>query len=249
MGHIKKWWKTPLGKIVEEYHSGAKPPPGGRASKRTPTPEEMEKANQRQKHRKAQLLLMNNFRADDYFITLTYREDERPADLQECKRQFRNFVNRMKREYDRQGMELKWMRNIEVGSRGAWHIHLVVNRIPDTDILIRKHWPYGHPKNVLMYEDGGFRKLAGYLTKASGGLPKKERGSCYSHSRNLIMPKEHKREVKGNVIRRSDGTFTQIRIPKGYYLDKESLFEGVNAYTGYPYRYYVLLRQRGGKAP
>ena len=244
MGYTKKYWNTPLGKVVEEYHSGAKPPPGGRQARREPTPEEMEKANLRQKHRKAHLLLMNNFRADDYFITLTYRPEERPEDLKDCQRQFRNFIARLRREYGRRGEDLKWMRNIEVGSRGAWHIHLVMNRIPDTDILIRRHWRYGHPKNVLMYEEGGFRKLADYMTKTGGGLGKDQRGDCYSHSRNLIMPKERRKEVKGSMVRR-DGRFRAIREPKGYYLDKDSLYEGINVYTGYPYRYYVLLKTRG----
>lgn len=243
MRYTKKYWTTPLGKVVEEYHSSAKPPPGGRRARREPTPEEMEKANLRQKHRKAHLLLMNNFRADDYFITLTYRPQERPNDLQECQRQFRNFISRLRREYKKRGATIKWMRNIEVGSRGAWHIHLVVNRIPDTDILIRRHWIYGHPKNVLMYEEGGFRRLADYMTKAG---PKEQRGDCYSHSRNLTMPKERKREVKGSITRK-DGRFRPIRMPKGYYLDKESLYEGVNTYTGYPYRYYVLLKTTRGK--
>lgn len=244
MGYVKKYWKTPLGKVVEEYHSGAKPPPGGRREKRTPTPEEMEKANLRQKRRKAQLLLMNNFQADDYFVTLTYRPDERPKDLRQCQRQFKNFIARLRRAYAKGGEQLKWMRNIEVGSRGAWHIHLVVNRIRDTDILIRKNWTYGHPKSVLMYEDGGFRKLAEYMTKTSGGLPPNQKGDCYSHSRNLTMPAAHRKEVKGNIVSR--GRFKAVRIPKGYYMDPESLYEGINAYTGYPYRYYVLLKTRGG---
>lgn len=243
MGYIKKYWNTPIGKVVEEYHSGAKPPPGGRTARREPTPEEMEKANQRQKHRKAHLLLMNNFHEDDYFVTLTYRQEERPEDLAACQRQFRNFISRLRREYRKRGEELKWMRNIERGSRGAWHIHMVVNRIRDTDILIRRHWPYGHPKNVLMYEEGGFRKLADYMTKA-GDIPKGQRGDCYSHSRNLTMPKEHRKQIKGDIIRK-DGKFRAIHPPNGYYLEKESLYEGINTYTGYPYRYYVLLKARG----
>lgn len=243
MSHIKKYWRTPIGKVVEEYHTAAKPPPGGRGARRKPTPEEIEKANARQKHRKAQLLLMNNFKADDYFITLTYRSDERPEDLKECQRQFRNFIARMKRAYAREGEPLKWMRNIEIGARGAWHIHLVLNRIQNTDILIRKNWPYGHPKSVLMYEDGGFRRLADYMTKASGGLPKDQKGDCYSHSRNLIMPKEHRQIIKRNLTGRTG--YKSIRVPPGYYLDTESLYEGINGYTGYPYRYYVLLRIGG----
>ena len=239
MGYVKKYWNTPLGKVVEEYHSAAGPPRGGRGERRRPTTEEMEKANQRQRQRKARLLLMNNFRADDYFVTLTYRAEERPESMKECRRQLTNFLARLKREYIKRGSELKWIRNIEVGSRGAWHIHMVVNRIPDTDLLIAKHWRHGRPKSVLMYEDGGFRKLAEYMTKTGGGMT--EGGESYSHSRNLIMPKERKRRVRGDITRK-DGGFRAIRIPKGYTLDTGSVYEGINVYTGYPYRYYTLLK-------
>lgn len=240
MGYIRKWWSTPNGRVVEEYHSGRLPPPGGRESRRRATPEEMARANQRQKERNTQLLLMNNFSVNDYWITLTYRKEERPEDMQQCKKQFRRFIGAVRKEYRQQGEELKWIRNIEKGSRGGWHIHLVVNRIRDTDLIIRRAWTYGGVHHALMYQEGGFRKLAEYLSKTIR-LKDHETGedireSSYSTSRNLARPPAHKQEMSGRTFEQR-----KIRIPAGFYLDKESLFEGVNRYTGYPYRYYTLL--------
>lgn len=238
--YIRKWWETPNGRVVEEYHSGRLPPPGGRSSRRKATPEEMARANLRQKQRNTQILIMNNFGEYDYWVTLTYKRDKRPEDMRQCKQQFRKFISQVRKEYKKRGEDLKWIRNIEKGSRGGWHIHLIVNRIRETDLIIRKAWQHGGVHQALMYQEGGFRKLAEYLSKVVKGRDHETgediRESSYSTSRNLIRPPVHKKAMSGKSF---EGR--KIKIPAGYYLDQESLYEGVNAYTGYPYRYYTLL--------
>lgn len=238
MGYIRKYWETPNGRIVEEYHTGKAPPPGGRGQKRKATPEEMAKANHRQKERNIQALIMMNFRENDYYITLTYRQEERPEDMEECKKHFRAFMERVKRAYRKASEELKWIRNIERGSRGGWHIHLIVNRIRDTDLIIRKAWKYGGVHHALLYTEGGFRKLAEYMAKESRSRQEGEtvRENSYSSSRNLIRPKPKVQQMSGKTFQ-----MKKIRVPAGYYLDKASVYEGINSYTGYPYRYYTLL--------
>ena len=231
MGYIRKWWETPNGRVVEEYHSGKRPPPGGRAEKRQATPEQMARANQRNKQRNIQLLIMANFRENDYFVTLTYRRELRPEDMEECKKQFSKMIRKAKREYDNLGKTLKWIRVIEKGSRGGWHIHLIVNRIEGTDIILKREWPYGGVVSSLLYLEGGFRRLAEYMAKEPVGSGE----TSYSSSRNLERPKPRKKVMSGRTFCR------RIREPAGYYLDKESVYEGINAYTGYPYRYYTLL--------
>lgn len=237
MGYIREIYETHMGRMVKEYHSGRKPSPGPRRKRQRPTPEEMEKANQKKKERKAQLLLMANFTEHDYYATLTYRKEERPENMEQCRRQFRRFIERVRTAYRRAGYELKWIRNIEQGSRGAWHVHLIVNRVPGGDVILREAWEYGGVHIDLMYTEGGFRKLAKYITKTSreeGGTLKE---SSYSTSRNLIRPQPKRKEMSGRTFREK-----KIHVPKGYVLDKESVYEGTNIFTGYPYRYYTLLR-------
>ena len=235
MGYIRKWWDTPNGRVVEEYHSRGQPPPENRGKKRKATPEEMKKANRRQKERNIKLLIMNNFGENDYYVTLTYRKEERPGSMEECKKQFQKFIRRVKEAYKKAGGVLKWIRNIEIGTRGGMHIHLIMNRIRDGDVILRRCWPYGGVHTSLLYAEGGFRKLAAYMAKEGRG----EDGileSSYSTSRNLDRPEPHKKAMTGKTFREK-----KIRVPQGYYLDKDSLYEGINAYTGYPYRYYTLL--------
>lgn len=245
MGYIRKWWDTPYARVVEEYHTREKPPPEGRGKRRKPTPEEMAAANKRVKERNARLLIMANFREEDYYITLTYRKEDRPEELEECKKHFRSFIRKVQYAYRKAGEELKWMRNIEKGSRGGIHIHMILNRIPDTDVIIRRAWKYGGVHTALLYADGGFKKLAEYMTKeGKRKAGKDEEGeesgkeSSYSTSRNLKRPKPRTKKMSGKTFRE------KIRIPEGYTLDKESSYEGINGYTGYPYRYYTLLTNR-----
>lgn len=235
----KKTIKTKSGMDVTEYHNGRYGAPGmERQKKRKATPEQMEKVNQYNKEKKARLKLMEHFGPNDYFVTLTYKKDERPPDMKAAKKDFSEAMTIIRKEYRKRGYELKWIRNIEVGTKGAWHIHLVINRIPDTDIILKKAWTHGKVVSQLMYEQGGFRKLAAYITKSEKTDPRLKE-SNYSSSKNLPLPDP---EVK--IYRRWD-TWKSIKVPKGYYIDKESFREGINPITGYPYRTYTLLKLGG----
>ena len=243
MGYSRKTYITPVGKYVEEYHTGRNCPKGGkRGPKKVRTPEEIQKNNQRIKERNIQLLLMNNFMENDYFATLTYRKENRPSDMKEAKEDMAKAIRVIRREYQKAGEELKWICNIEKGSRGGWHIHLAINRIQDTDIILAKAWRdiHGGVHTTLLYEQGGFRKLANYFAKRQQDEDKEDKQeSGYSRSRNLEMPKVEKKEIK-----RWDTWKESIREPKGYVLDKESVEEGYTR-MGYPYRRYLLMAQEG----
>lgn len=110
---------------VYEYHTaryGA--PEQKRQEKKKATPEQMKKRNQYNRERLARWKLRNNFDVDDYFSRLSYAIDKRPASMEAAKEDWKAFLQVLRREYKKRGAELKWMRNIEVGTRGAWHIHI-----------------------------------------------------------------------------------------------------------------------------
>ena len=138
---------------VEEYHTGRYGAPGQiRTKKKRPTPEQIEKINQFNKEKTARRKLRANFDIHDYFTDLTYRREARPPNMDAAKEDFRKFIREVRRQYQKRGQELKWMRNIEVGTKNAWHIHLIINRIEDTDIILAEAWKHGKVYNELMYQ-------------------------------------------------------------------------------------------------
>ena len=221
---------------VREYHDGRYGAPGQkRIKKKKPTPEQMEKVNQSNKERKARHKLRMYFKVNDYFFDLTYNKDLRPPDMEAAKADWSTTLDIIRKEYKKRGAPLYWMRNIEVGTKGGWHIHLVINRIPDTDIILRKAWSHGRVSGQLLYERGEFRELAAYITKTPKTDPRL-REAHYDASRNMPLPEPDKK------IYKHWKTWKDIKIPDGYYLDKDSVYEGINPVTGYPYREYTLLR-------
>ena len=234
-------WRHAGGRVIEiiESHDGNHGAPGQpRQKKRKPTPEEILKMNRLNRERVCLRKLLNNFGIHDYYCTLTYRKDARPVDMTAAKKDFADFIDRLRRRYKKAGVVMKWIRNIEVGSRGAWHVHVVLNRIKGLDILISELWKKGRIDIQLIYQEGNMKKLAAYLTKS----PVTDPGLKESHywtSRGLTVPEPTKKIIKGWKL--TDA----IRIPKGYALDKESYFEGVNAF-GFAFRSYLLEKIERG---
>lgn len=222
----------------EEYHTARYGAPGQtRIKKKKPTPEQMAAVNRYNRTRKCRWRIRLYFDVHDCFVCLTYRKEARPENMKAAKEDFRKFLRKLRKVYKKEGKELYWMRNIECGSRGAWHIHLLVNRIADIDIHLRELWTKGSVKMQLLYPDGEFRKLAAYITKTPE-TDSRLKESHYSASRNMPLP-----DPKVKVYRKWK-TWGKIRIPAGWYLDKETLQEGTNPITGYPYRRYTLIRTR-----
>ena len=219
---------------VEEKHTGRYGAPGEKRSpRRKATPEQIQKQNQWRKERDLRRLIKANFGKDDYWITLTYRPAERPGSMEEAKRKFRSYIGKTRRKWKSMGHKLKYIVVTEIGSQGAVHHHLIVNRIPDGDKLLSETWIHGRVNLQLMYERGDFKDLAEYIAKPQEGKKKEKR---ISRSRNLVVPQPERRPMKRKTWKR------EPQAPKGYYLDKESLVEGINPVTGHRYRYYTLRR-------
>lgn len=223
----------PRSREVEQYHSARYGAPGEkREPKKKATPEQIAAQNQRNREKKIRWLLKNNFQPNDYWVTLTYRRDERPESIEDAKADAARTLDRLRYRYKKLGEPLKWMMAIEIGSRGGIHLHLVINRVPDGDALITGCWEHGATGIKLLYEQGDFKDLASYIAKEP---PSSGKGKYY-HSRNLKMPKIETKPMKRKTWPQ------EPRVPKGYYLDKDSLVEGINPVTGHPYRHYTLIK-------
>ena len=52
-------------------------------------------------------------------------------------------MGKIKKIYEKAGKKLYRIRNIERGTKGAWHIHFIINDIGTTASLIERAWPHG----------------------------------------------------------------------------------------------------------
>lgn len=234
---------------VEIFHDGNYGGPGkNRAKRAKSTKEQMAAVNAMQKMKKCRLRLLQYFNFGDLFVTWTYEPKKRPADMQEALRHFQNAMKSVRRKYEKRGRELFWIRNIERGTKGAWHIHLVINEIGDTADIVRKAWKYGGTfvaeiKLMDKFYDEDFTKLASYMTKDENtreekisGEPGKPRlkDANYNTSRNMPLPKP-----KVDKLVRWE---KKPRVKAGYYIAK--LHEGINPATGFQYRRYTMIKIR-----
>lgn len=246
--------KTYIGINAIEHEISYKGNYGAKGEKRAPkvkrTPEQIERQNRVNKENRVRRTIQANFCVNDYWTTLNYPAGTRKS-YEEVRNDFNKFRRQLRTEYLKRGEELKYIARIEIGKRGGIHIHFLVNRIWGADLLIQKCW-VGRCHFSHLYEDGGFRQLASYLTKE---LPEdskryKQMGfiddadirgmSTYIPSRNLVKPEPEKKEYKRRTVRKllANGPVAK----SGFYIDKESIHIGVNQYTGYTYMKYTEIR-------
>lgn len=248
--YIQNRWKIKGEIEVENIYSGRygkRTPPSER---RAPTPEEQERINEQQCIRKLRRKIHANFDKDDLFETLTYKRVCRP-DPKGAAHELQLLLNRLRGIWKRAGTELRYIVVTEYKSKSIHH-HLIVNDLPDGSGAkkIAQSWSRnGHANTKYLYEDGQYERLAEYLIKETSRTfrdpdnPSKLRYSC---SRNLVTP-----VAKTRILKRDDWP-EDPRVPKGYYLEKDSLVNGVNK-MGYRYQYYRLIKigwqkpQHGGK--
>jgi hypothetical protein len=238
MGYIRERYDLFNSIEIREHMDCRHQEEGTRCEKRKRTPEEMKRANQRRKEEKARRLIWANFEPGDYVRTLTFKKDRRPADMKEAQSIKAKFLRQLAREYGKRFYKLLWIANIECPPRGAWHIHLICNRIEGGGDIIKDLWrQYGGVYDQELADIQG-KDIGAYITKSPDSADDGEHKvieSKYSHSRNLTVPEPKRTEISG--WRMSDAP----RVPKGFYLDKDSMYEGVNM-AGYQYRTYIIRR-------
>lgn len=249
MGTKRKTYTLQGGRIIdtEEFHDGRYGAPGmKRVKKKKPTREDMQKVNAMNKARRTRQRLLQYFTFGDIFADLTYKVEERPPDMKTAVAQFGTFMAKVRKEFRKRGYgEVFWIRNIERGTKGAWHIHLVIKEIGDTESIIQKAWKYGGVWSITIskseWNDEDFTKLANYMTKDENTREEKKDGTLakprireasYNTSRNMPLPKP---KVDKLVRWKSE-----VKPKKGYYIAK--IHEGINPATGYKYRRYTMIR-------
>lgn len=72
--------------------------------------------------------------------------------METAKKHLAQAMRKVREKYKKAGKKMRWMANIEVGTKGAWHVHIVINRIADADIIIKDAWEHGAVTFKHLYE-------------------------------------------------------------------------------------------------
>lgn len=231
---------------------------GARGEKRNPkqkrTPEDIKRQNQYQRSKKVRHLIKANFGEGDYWITLTYaptvKSEKISKPIQSISKDLENFLGSLRREYKKQEIPCKYISRIEIGSRGGIHVHIILNRINDLDLLMQKKWKHGRVHHELL-DDGTYEELAEYIVKPPTRQQKRllraladsedvKKLIRYSCSRNLTRPEPERREYSQRTMR---SIFNHDLVPsEGFYIDKNSVRRGTNKFTGMGYLYYQEVK-------
>ncbi len=229
--------ETVAGKTVEvekyyTYKYKAKGTKRGEVVKATS--EEQQKINDKLAEKKLRLKVNANFGEGDFHMVSDYRKDEKPSDRKEMREDADEFLRKLRKEYKKQGKELKYIHVMEVGSKGAMHHHWIINHI-DTKIL-QKCWTKGRIKVFPLDDTGQYSELAAYFIKQTSKT-KELQSKKWSCSKNLITP-----EPNIKIISTREWFRTIPKPKKGYYIDKNSIHEGISKFTGYGYLRYTMIK-------
>jgi hypothetical protein len=223
-----------------------------RGPKTKATQEQIQKQNQRNKENKVRRKIKANFLPNDLWITLKPNKEKRKS-MDELVKDVFNFLKAMKRAYEKEGEEFKYIYRLEIGKRGGLHCHILINRIRGhTDLIVKEKWGrYGGTVSYeAIHEAGGYKELAAYLVKMPDEAVSKQLSFFeepeqkdlirYSCSRNLITPEPEVKEYTQRTVKKlveNGPTPTP-----GFYIDKNSIVTGINPYTGMSYYYYTEVR-------
>lgn len=163
------------------------------------TRERQQQLNTKRAKRRLVLLMETNFRTDeDVHVTLTYAGSE--PSLQRCRKDVRNFLNRVKRAREKQKLaELKYIYAIGHDADQRIHVHMVMNGGIGRDRL-EQMWGKGYANTIrLQKQGGGLQGMANYLYRQNEKA--RDNGDragfhMWSGSRNLKKPKEHVSDTK-----------------------------------------------------
>ena len=210
---------------------------GTRKRKENKTSEAQKKVNSRQSVKKLTWILNENFDGTSLYVTWSYAKEKRPPGKEELRADVEKLLRNIRKVYRAAKDVAKYVWVAEVGERGAVHVHMVLNAV---DIKsLRKCWDKGWITIKPLDESGQYRRLASYFVKYSEKTMKTSEGFSgkrYNSSKNLKIPQPQRTTVTAkNAYNHT------IEIPKGWYLDKDSVAEAWHEVTGFMYFTYTLV--------
>lgn len=172
-------------------------PKKGRRTLGKPTSEAQAYINERNARMKLRRMTNANFEdGKDSLVHLTFDNEHKPESRRACKRLMDNFLRRLKRAWDKAGMEreLRYLYVIEGNDGKRLHVHLLMTG-GMSYVEIKTLWGMAEIVNVDRLQAGkkGYEALSVYLTK-QGKLDDGEHR--WYGSRNLVKPDYEEQNAK-----------------------------------------------------
>lgn len=229
---------------VEKSFTGRYGAPGQkREKKHKATPEDIERQNRWNSIKKLTRKINANFTTGDHHVILTYRKENRLS-VEQSKKAIKKFLRVMRGAYKKVGLPFKWILTTEYENK-AIHHHIILNdgfeHGMNTMRLVQELWEYGRPKETPLDDTGDYKDLAAYFVKETARTNKEKSKPSYQCSRNLVTPEPEIEVVSAKTFSKNPKPF------QGYYIDKDSLIEGINPVTGFLYQHYTMIRIKNPK--
>ena len=206
-----------------------------RGENRNPSRKEVTENNDRIALKKLTRLMNANFYPGDYHCTLTYEGIE--PDAKEAKKELRNFLRRMKDEYQRRGKEFRWIAVTEYENTRIHH-HIVLNFLNSE--IIRRQWKRGHVRFTMLDRSRNYKALAEYLIKEttkSMRKPGAEVKQRWSASKNLVRPIIKREIIQAEEIYKHPKPFKGYEIIGG----EEGIRTFSHIFTGIEHKEYMMI--------
>lgn len=208
---------------------------GPRGKRENETPEAQKKLNRKKAGDRLRWLLNANFEDGDLLATLSFHLHP-PNDSQEMQ----SFMSKAIRKMRRINPDIKYVYVKEIGPRGSKHTHMVIKGLSLEEV--KNCWEYGSVQGEILYTDGQYRKIAEYFIKYSAKTEETEGklvGKRWYSSQNLEKPKIKRKIITAKQFR------SEAKVPKGYYLEKDSEYRGISEFTGFEFYTYTVIKRAG----
>lgn len=207
-----------------------------RAEKRKLSTAARTKMNAKTSWNKCRLTMSANFGIGDLFVTLTYTDKKLPKERGAAVVQLRRWLDKMRGEYRRRGIPLRYIYTTEnAHGDGRYHHHLVMGRIDKAVELLQSMWDCGYV-DIRYIDNLDFTPLAKYFTKECNDKGRKLGQQTWTPSRGLIKPEARTVYVPDN--------YSPV-TPVGSLLIENPSFR--NAYGEYAYLEYLTPEKKQNK--
>lgn len=202
-------------------------PVSQKRERRDYTTEIREKINFRTSYEKLWLILECNFKWNDLFVTMGYRDDTRPSTKEAAEKRLNRFIRDLRAERRKNGQDLVYVRVTEgFHSGGLLHHHLILNATGDDFEVIRRLWKRnGDDVDFELYCRKYPIAHAQYITKEP-----REKGRRHVGDRIWRVSRNCKRPI---IIKEDVEPGSDLCAPPGAHVEVER--NEINAFGRFQY--------------